>query len=153
MNTFRDITQLFGRIIVGAFLLFSAFDHFANLPMLAGYAGSKGVPLPTLAVAFTGVLLAAAGLSILLGYKIHLGVIALVLFFVPVTLMMHNFWAEQGQARMMDMMSFMKNFAILGASFIWVASPAPLAFSLDRRLAASRTQKDGSGKAGVHVPA
>jgi putative oxidoreductase len=152
MNIVRDTTQLFGRIVVGGYFLFNAFHHFASLTMLSGFAASKGVPLPTLAVAFSGLLLAVAGLSILLGYKVHIGVIALVLFFVPVTIMMHNFWAEEGQARMMDMINFMKNFAILGASFIWVASPNPLACSLDKLLAASRAQKNGSGKAGVHVP-
>jgi putative oxidoreductase len=125
--------QLFvaGRIIVGAYYLFSAFNHFSQLGMMAGFAASKGVPAPKVAVFISGVLLLIAGLTLLLGYLPRLGVAALVLFFVPVTLMMHAFWADADPgARMNDMIHFTKNIALLGSSLMFLAIPEPWPYSV-----------------------
>jgi len=141
MDGVKQYIQLLGRVIVGAFLLFNAFNHFANLGMIAGYAASKGVPLPSLAVLGSGLLLAVAGLSMLLGYRTDIGIAALVLFMVPVTLMMHDFWNVEGQARVAEMVNFLKNFAILGSSLVWLAVPSPLPLSLESWLAARGRSK------------
>jgi len=50
------------------FFFMNGFNHFAQLNMMAGYAKSKGVPAPVLAVGGSGVLLFLGGLSLLLGY-------------------------------------------------------------------------------------
>jgi len=122
---------LIGRIIVGVYYLFNAANHFMRLEMMAGYAGSKGVPAPKLAVLVSGILLLVGGLSIITGVQPLIGVIALVLFLVPVTFMMHNFWAVQEQtAKMSEMVNFMKNMALLGSALMFLAIPEPWAFSL-----------------------
>jgi len=56
---------LAGRILVGGFYLFGAVHHFTDLGTLAAQAGALGVPLPELAVAVAGVLLAVAGLTLI----------------------------------------------------------------------------------------
>ncbi|MCX7854358.1 MAG: DoxX family membrane protein, partial [Caldilineales bacterium] len=77
-----EIAFLIGRIVLGAYYLFNAFNHFRNLNMMTGYAASKNVPAPKLAVAGTGVLLLLGGLSILLGYQPTIGVLLIVIFLV-----------------------------------------------------------------------
>jgi len=62
-----DIAFLVGRIIFGGYWLMASFNHFKNLNTLSGYAKAKGTPFPKLAVAGTGVILLAGGLSMLLG--------------------------------------------------------------------------------------
>ena len=42
----HNIAFLVGRVIVGGFFLMNAFNHFAQLNMMAGYAKSKASPLP-----------------------------------------------------------------------------------------------------------
>ncbi|RME76633.1 MAG: DoxX family protein [Chloroflexi bacterium] len=122
---------LIGRILLGLFFLMNAVSHFSRAEMLTGYAASKGVPAPRLAVLGTGVLLLIGSLSILTGFQPVIGVIALVLFFLPVTFMMHNFWAVQDeQTKMMEMVQFMKNMALLGAVLTLLAIPQPWPFSL-----------------------
>ncbi len=114
-----------GRILTGLFFLLQAINHFAQINMMTEYARSKGVPAPKLAVFFTGILLAIGGLSLLLWQYLFWGMLALVVFFVPVTLMMHNFWTvEDQQARMMEMTQFLKNMALLGFVLILLAQAA-----------------------------
>ena len=116
---------LMGRIIVGAFFLYNAGDHFVNRAMLAGFAAAKGVPYPEVAVLASGVLLLIAGVSFLLGWKPVLGIAAATVFLVPVSISMHAFWNETGAARMADMGNFAKNIALLGAAWMFAAIPRP----------------------------
>lgn len=126
-----DILFLIGRIIVGAYYLMSAYNHFANLGMMSGYAGSKGVPAPRAAVIGTGILLLIGGLSILFGYQPVIGVVALIIFFLPVSFMMHNFWAiEDEQMKQVQQVNFMKNMALMGSALMFLAIPRPWPFGL-----------------------
>ena len=115
-----------GRMLFGGYFFFSGLNHFINLSQMAPYAAAKGVPMPELAVAFSGALLVLGGLSVLLGFMPRVGLTLIILFLVPVTLMMHNFWAvEDPQARMAEMTHFLKNIGLLGASFAMIALPVP----------------------------
>ncbi len=126
-----EVAFLIGRILLGLFFLMMASNHFFRLEMLSGYAASKGVPAPKLATLVSGLLLLIGGLSILTGLFPVVGVAALVVFFVPVNVMMHNFWAiDDPQQKMMEMTQFMKNTAILGATLMLLAIPTPWPFSL-----------------------
>src|SRR2546430_12516580 len=69
----------------------TVLGHFS--PAYIGYAAQQGVPAAGLLVPLSGVIATLGGLSVTLGYKAKLGAWLLVLFLVPVTLMMHNFWA------------------------------------------------------------
>jgi uncharacterized membrane protein YphA (DoxX/SURF4 family) len=125
---------LTGRIIIGLYYLYSAINHFAKLDTMAGYAASKGVPLATVAVAGSGVLLLIAGLTLLSGWHPKVGVAALVLFFVPVTFMMHAFWkVSDPMARMAEMVNFTKNLALLGSTLMFLAIPEPWPLSVHPR--------------------
>ena len=125
---------LIGRIILGAYYLLGAINHFVALGPMTGYAEAKGVPFPAVAVVVAGVLLGIAGITFLLGWHPKVGVAALVLFFVPVTLMMHAFWRLDDPAmRMADMVNFMKNFALLASGLMFLAIPEPWPVSIDAR--------------------
>ena len=126
---------LVGRILVGCYYLEGAFHHFASLGQLAHAAGARGVPAPEAAVFVAGVLLLIAGLSFLTGIYPRVGVAAIVVFLVPVTLIMHSFWADRAPAqRQADIINFTKNVALLGSSLMFLAVPRPWPYSLERRL-------------------
>ena len=126
-----DIAFLIGRIIAGIFWISSGFRHLASVNTMAGYAGSKGVPAPKLAVAGSGVVAIIGGLSILLGYQPLIGVIAVCLFLIPVSIMIHNFWTVQDpMQRMGEMVNFTKNVALLGSTLMFLAIPRPWPFSV-----------------------
>ena len=124
---------LLGRVLYGGFFLLNAYNHLTNSSAMAPYAGSKGIPAPRAAVLGSGVLLALGGLSILLGVKPKLGILCVVLFLLPVTLTMHNYWADRDpQARQLNEIQFRKNIALLGAALMLLAVGEPWWLSLGR---------------------
>jgi uncharacterized membrane protein YphA (DoxX/SURF4 family) len=129
-----DIVFLIGRIIVGVYYLYNAANHFnvfGQAKGLAGWTASKGVPSASLLVTVAGVLLTIGGLTILTGFMPTIGVIALVLFFVPVTYKMHDFWTEtDATAKTNQMVNFAKNLGLLGSALMFLAIPQPWALSL-----------------------
>jgi uncharacterized membrane protein YphA (DoxX/SURF4 family) len=127
-----EILLLLGRILFGGFFIMSGINHFTNVKMMAGYSASKNVPAPGLAVIGTGVLLVAGGLSIVLGFLPVVGLALLILFLIPTSVMMHNFWTvEDPQFRAAEQINFLKNLALAGAAFalMYGAASWPLTLS------------------------
>ncbi len=108
---------LLGRILYSAIFLMAAPGHFTSKTI--AFAAGKGVPMASLAVPLSGVIAFLGGLSILLGYKARFGAWFIVLFLVPVTVMIHNFWAiaDPMQAQIQHV-NFMKNLSMLGAALL-----------------------------------
>ena len=120
-----------GRFFFVLIFLMSGPLHFSKQEV--AYAAAQGVPLASLLVPFSGVLAFSGGLSILLGYRAKLGAWLLVLFLVPVTVMMHNFWAVRDpMMAQMHMGMFMKNVAMLGSALL-ISQFGAGPFSLDAR--------------------
>jgi putative oxidoreductase len=130
------VVFLLGRLLVGGMFVSSGLDNLIELQGKVGYAASKGLPVPLLAVAAASLLLLVAGCSLISGVCPRIGVGATVLFLIPVTLVMHNFWALQGMQQMIELHSFMGNLGLLGSALMFLAIPEPWAFSLDRLFAA-----------------
>jgi uncharacterized membrane protein YphA (DoxX/SURF4 family) len=54
------------------------------------------------------------GVLLLLGIREKLGASLLLLFLIPVTILMHQFWFVEGMMREMQQIMFLKNLAIMG---------------------------------------
>lgn len=126
-----DIAFLIGRIVLGYFYYSSAMNHFSHPGVISGYAGYKGVPIPKLATWVSGVLLMIGALSIITGLYPVIGVIALALFFLPVSFMIHNYWTiKDPMAAMGEKVNFRKNMALLASALMFLAIPQPWPLSL-----------------------
>ena len=116
-TTYEGVVVLLGRAFFALIFLMAALGNFS--PQTIQFAQSQGVPLASLAVPASGVLAILGGLSVLLGYRVRVGAWLLVLFLVPVTIMMHSFWAvSDPQMRQMQMVNFMKNVSMLGGALL-----------------------------------
>lgn len=126
---------LVGRILFSLIFLVSSVGHFSAETIQ--YAASQGVPLANVLVPASGILAAVGGLSIVLGYKAQLGAWLIVIFLLPVTIMMHQFWAAGDPAmQQMQLAMFMKNVSMLGgALLISYFGSGPL--SIDEKYAAN----------------
>lgn len=70
-------------------------------------------------VPVSGIIACLGGISILLGYKAKIGAWLIVLFLVPVTLIMHNWWSvTDHMARQMQHVMFHKNLTMLGGALL-----------------------------------
>lgn len=128
---------LLGRILFSLIFVMAVLGHFTHRDIV--YAASVGVPLASVAVPLSGIIAFLGGLSIVLGYKAKIGAWLIIIFLVPVTLMMHNFWAApNASAAQMQAIMFYKNISMLGgALMIAYFGSGPL--SLDSRLGTKAT--------------
>lgn len=116
-DTAGAFTTVLGRLLFSVIFFMAAPFHFTQTDI--SYAIAAGVPFAKLLVPASGVLALVGALSILLGYRARLGAWLLVLFLVPVTIMMHNFWAvKDAAAAQMQMVMFMKNVSVLGGALL-----------------------------------
>jgi uncharacterized membrane protein YphA (DoxX/SURF4 family) len=122
---------LAGRVLLGGFFIISGLRHFQHLPMMAGFTASKGVPSAKLAVMVSGLMIIVGGVSILLGVRPHWGIALVSAFLLPVTFIMHQYWKHTDpMMKINDQVNFMKNLAILGASWVLLMMPQPWPMSL-----------------------
>lgn len=117
-----DVVALIGRILFALLFLGSAFGHLTQADAMAGYAASRGLPQPKLAVLGSGVLILVGGLLVLLGIWIDLGALLLVIFLLPTAFLMHPFWKEtDAMAKQNELVSFQKDIALAGAALLILA--------------------------------
>ena len=118
-------------MLFGGFFLMSGYKHIKNIKMMAGYASSKGVPMPMVATFVTGVLLLLGGAGVVLGIFVKFSLACLAIFLVGVTLKMHDYWnLEDPTQKMSQQVNFNKNVALLGAVLMFLAIPLPWAVAL-----------------------
>src|SRR5260370_13044573 len=128
---FQGSVVVLGRLYFVLIFLMSGPLHFSKQEV--AYAAAQGVPLASILVPFSGVLAFAGGLSILLGYRAKLGAWLIVVFLVPVTVMMHNFWAvHDPMMAQVHMTMCIKNLCLLGSACL-ISQFGAGPFSLDAR--------------------
>jgi uncharacterized membrane protein YphA (DoxX/SURF4 family) len=119
------ILVLIAQVYLGAYFLYNAYNHFANRAAVAGFAQMRGVPAPQLPwVIITGFMHLAAGLSLLLGYKVVVGAWLAIIFLVLAAFLVHHFWTDQGMDRVGQQVNFNKNLALAAALLLVTLVPA-----------------------------
>ncbi len=106
-----------GRIAFAVVFVIFAPANFTQQGIAWG--AQQGVPLAQVLVPLAGLISVAGGRSVILGYRGRVGAWLLVLFLVPVTMMMHNFWAvKDPMMAQMQLGFFMANLSRLGAALL-----------------------------------
>ena len=99
---------LAGRQLFSIIFIIASAGHFN--PRTIDAVAAHGVPRPDLLVPLSGIIALLGGLSVLLGFQTRVGAWLLVIFLVPVTVLMHNFWsASDPIALQVEKAMFMKN--------------------------------------------
>jgi putative oxidoreductase len=103
-----DLVPL-GRLLFTLIFLESVPGHFSSQTI--AYAAHQGTPLASVLVPLSGILALLGGLSVLLGYHARVGAFLLALFLIPVTLVMHPFWAVPEAAAQLQRIMWPPTFA------------------------------------------
>src|SRR6266481_859013 len=108
---------LAGRVLFSSMFVMAGLGHFSSQEI--AYAAAQGVPLASIVVPMSGIIALVGGLSIALGYKARWGAALIILFLIPVTLTIHNFWSVTDPIAAQDQMAhFMKNVSLIGSAFL-----------------------------------
>ena len=118
---------LAARLLLSILFIFAGFGKLADIGGTAGWFGSIGLPLPTVAAVVVGLLEFFGGLAILVGFKTRIAAIAIAVFTIAATLVAHTNFADQIQLLM-----FLKNLSITGGLLV-LATFGPGALSIDAR--------------------
>jgi len=115
MNHLNDVLPLIGRVLFALIFVAASPRHFSSEGI--AHAAALGIPLANFLVPISGALALAGGLSVATGFYARWGAWALVLFLVPVTLGMHQFWnvSDAGE-RHIQLAMFAKNLSMLGGA-------------------------------------
>uniref|UniRef100_A0AAU2K012 DoxX family membrane protein n=1 Tax=Streptomyces sp. NBC_00049 TaxID=2903617 RepID=A0AAU2K012_9ACTN len=117
-----DVLVLIGRLLFVVIFAMSGVAHLTKTRPMAGYAASRGVPLPRPATIASGLLMLAGSLSVAVGLWADLGALALAAFCLPVAVLMHGFWQDEDpQAQQMERIQFFKDTALFGAALLMFA--------------------------------
>ncbi|MDA2983227.1 MAG: DoxX family protein [Actinomycetota bacterium] len=124
-NSEMNTVLLIGRILFALMFVSSGINHLTKSEAMTGYAGFKKVPAAKLSVLISGVLLAAGGLSVILGVYADLGALVLAVLLILIALKMHDFWAQtDAQAKQNETIAFFKNISMAGGALIMFAIAA-----------------------------
>ena len=125
--TSNAVVVLVGRVLLALLFIFAGFGKLSDIGGTAGWFGSIGLPLPTIAAILVGLLELVGGLAIIVGFQTRLFAIAIAVFTIAATLIAHTNFADQIQLLM-----FLKNISITGGLLV-LAAFGPGALSIDAK--------------------
>ncbi|MDB5114158.1 MAG: DoxX family protein [Chloroflexi bacterium] len=116
------VLRRLGRIGIASVFIHSGIDAAFEPGMRPAKLEAVGIPEPELMVRLNGAGMAIAGTTLGLGIRPRESALALLALLVPTTLVGHAFWNEEGPARRMQEMQFLKNVALAGGLLTVIAS-------------------------------
>ena len=133
---------LVGRQLFSVIFIIASAGHFT--PGTIALAAEHGVPMAGLLVPVSGLIALAGGLSVLFGYRARIGGALLVVFLVPVTFTMHNFWAAADAATFrLELALFLRNIVLLCCALL-VTRVGAGSLSLDAAMEAEAIEADSA---------
>ncbi|HEX3098833.1 MAG TPA: DoxX family protein [Usitatibacter sp.] len=133
MNTnVSNTAALVGRILLALIFVVSGFGKIGGFEGVAGYIGSKGLPMPEVLAALTVALELGGGILLIAGYKTRWVAVLFFLWLIPTTLIFHKFWGLDPKTAQQMQIHFLKNVSIMGGMLL-LAAFGPGAWSFDRK--------------------
>ena len=117
----KDIFDLIGRILLSFIFYFEAYNYFVYETLKKKAMTIYGLTWNQDLFLYGAIFVRFFGaLSVLLGYRMRLGAIMLMVYWIPLTFIVHNFWVEESDTDVYRLQSilFMKNIAITGGLLI-----------------------------------
>lgn len=119
-SSMDSVVFLAARILYGAVLGYLALGNLLALEPSIEYARSKGAPKPELGVPLGSLLLLVGAASIIAGVYPLFGAIAVILFLVGITPVMHDFWAIDGHEAQNEQIHFLKNVGLVAVALVFL---------------------------------
>jgi putative oxidoreductase len=107
-----------GRVLIGAAFVVSGVRIFMALSIVSGLLAVKRVPYPSFVAAAGAAFEVLAGTIVIVGLWFQALVLLLAAFVVAATVMVHDFWNQEGPERATDINAVISNVIIVGALIV-----------------------------------
>ncbi|MDT3437128.1 DoxX family protein [Haloarcula sp. 1CSR25-25] len=120
-SVLSETAFLLSRVLFAVVIGYLALGNLFDRKSAVGYAESKGAPFPSVSVPLGSLGLIGGALAVLMGVYPGLGALAVIIFLVPITIIMHDYWAMEGQERQNEQIHFLKNVGLIGTALVFIA--------------------------------
>jgi len=118
-----SVLALAGRIIVGVlFVVIGARLLMARRPV-AGLLATKKIPMPRFVAVAGGAIEIALGVAAIAGFAPRVTFLAMALFVIAATAMVHDFWTLAGQARAQEINHVLVHGLVVAGLLVMAAYP------------------------------
>jgi len=119
----KDIIDLIGRIFISFIFLFEAYDSIFYFKETLIKMEEYGLTWnPRLLLYASIFLLVLGGILVLIGYRSGFGATLLLLYWIPLTFVVHSWWNDPEAIKRIQSILFMKNLAIAGGLLVVVVN-------------------------------
>lgn len=121
----KDIADLLGRICISVIFFFEAFDATVYFQKTKHTMTAYGVTWNQDFLLYSLIVfLVLGGTMVLIGYYSNIGAILLLLYWIPFTVIVYDFWNHPPAVQRVQALGFMRNIAIAGGLFLLIAHGA-----------------------------
>ncbi len=120
----ENLLILASRICISALFLWAGMSKLIHWKGTIDYMKTKNMPQIALFLPAAILMQLLGGVSLLLGYHTRIGALLLIVFLIPSSIKMHDFWNCSGPERTIEKTMFMKDVAIFGALLLLFATGA-----------------------------
>jgi putative oxidoreductase len=111
----KDVTDLIARMLISFIFLFEAYDSIKFFKTTKIQMTEYGITWQQDFLLMSAIfLLILGGLLVLVGYRSKLGAVLLLIYWIPVTFIVHSWWNDPIDVQRAESFAFMKNIAIIG---------------------------------------
>lgn len=119
----KDSIDLIARIFLAFIFLFEAYDSIIHFKATKQSMTNYGITWnQDIMLSLCIFLLIVGSVLVLIGYRSSFGAILLLLYFIPVTFIVHSWWNDPMDIKRLQSIFFMKNIAIIGGLLMVVVN-------------------------------
>ena len=137
----KDIIDLLGRIFLSAMFLYEAYDSIYYFERTKETMTDYGINWnQDMLLICAIILLLVGGIMLLIGYRVTIAAIFLLIYYLPLTFIIHSWWNEPIEMQRKDAIDFMQNMAIVGGLMLLIGRGSGR-YSIKRLFATTRVPR------------
>lgn len=137
----KDIIDLLGRIFLSAIFLYDAYDSIYYFDRTKTTMTEYGITWQQDLLLIGAIfLLVTGGLMLLVGYRVTVASILLLIYYIPITFILHSWWSDPVEIQREEAINFMQNMAIAGGLMLLIGRGSGR-YSIKRLFATTRVPR------------
>ena len=119
----NDILDIIARVFISFLFFFEAYDSLAYYQLTLDKMTAYGITWQQdLLLIGSSMLLIVGGIMLLIGYRARLASFLILLYWVPLTFIIHSWWNDPAEIQREQSVLFIKNIAIMGALLLLIVN-------------------------------